>query len=377
MVVLTDFSPRLSDFSHINVEATLADLPYHQFVVTTTTRVSVIGDRFAQDHRVPGVIVLDHEGLIVNVISRRQFLELLSHPYGLELFNSHPISKILPFIKTRPIKLSATLKVGKVAQIILEQPAIHCVPVVTIAPDGLRLIECNTIFLAQSIVLNLLNQKLAETLADLEQSRRELYETNRQLVAEINERQRIQDQLSYNALHDALTDLPNRLLFRNRLDQAFTQYQRLPDRSFAIMFIDLDRFKQVNDTFGHSIGDLLLKHVGDRLRICMRSVDTVARLGGDEFAVLITDINDLAIAELCAERIKISLTEPFCLESHPVTVGASIGIAIVTPSYRSVEELLRDADMAMYEAKRQGKSGYWIFPWTKSVSHQKHRVAKE
>lgn len=372
-----------SDFAHsmtsfIDVDATLYDLPYHQFQVSVDTRVNVIKDRFDYDPHVPAVIILDREGLILNLISRRQFLELMSQPYGLELFNAHPVRKILPFIKTRPTRLSAKLKVDVAAKIILDRPqSSSCTPIVAIAADGLRLIECNTIFLAQSLVLNLLNHRLEQTLAALKHSQQELNATNIRLMAEINERQRIQDQLTYNALHDHLTNLPNRILFRNHLDQAFNQYQRLPERSFVIMFIDLDRFKQVNDSLGHGMGDVLLKNVGDRLLGCMRNVDTVARLGGDEFAVLITDIGDLAIAELCAERIQISLTEPFYLEQHRVTIGASIGIAMVNPQYQSVDELLRDADMAMYEAKRQGQSTYRIFPWSLGIRGTEYQQGKK
>jgi diguanylate cyclase (GGDEF)-like protein len=247
--------------------------------------------------------------------------------------------------------------VDEAARIILNRPDdLACEPIIAIAQDGLRIVECHPIFLAQSKILSMVNAKLEQTQADLKIK-------NTQLVTEIKERERIEAQLSYNAFHDALTGLPNRVLFINRLEQAFRHYQRSLNRLFVIMFIDLDRFKLVNDNLGHQAGDLLLIQVGERLQVSLRNFDTVARLSGDEFAILLDEIADISQAEICALRIQANLNTPFELENgHQVSIGASIGMAIIASHYQNSEELLRDADTAMYQAKRQGKSSYHIFP---------------
>jgi len=360
------------DLSRINIDSTIADLPYHLFQVLTDTRVNVIASRFERDLQVPAVIVVNAEGLIVNAISRRTFLERMSKPYSLELFINQPIRKIIPFITTRPTKLSCKTKVDEAARIILNRPDdVICEPIIAIAQDGLRILDCNTIFLAQSKIFSLVNAKLEQALTDLEQSQGELKSTNLQLIEEINERKRIEQQLSHNALHDGLTGLPNRVLFINRLEQAFKSYQRSEGRLFGVMFIDLDRFKLVNDNFGHGVGDSLLIQVGDRIQKCLRGGDTVARLGGDEFAILLDDITELRQAEMCAKRIQDNLTDTFNLDGNKVFIGASIGIAIVTSQYIYSEELLRDADIAMYQSKRQCSNGYQIFltPTIKTTIH--------
>jgi len=351
------------DFSRINIDSTIADLPYHLFQVSINSKVNVIAQRFDQDSQVPAVVVVNSEGLIVNMISRRKFLECMSKPYRLELFSQQSVRKIIPFITTRPIRLSASTKVDEAIRILLNRPDdIVSEPIIAIAQDGLRILDCNTIFLAQSKIFSLVNTKLQKTLEDLEQSRNDLKSINSQLTEEISERKRAEEQLFYNVLHDGLTGLPNRVLFMNRLDQAFNHYQRSSDRLFGIMFIDLDRFKLVNDTLGHGAGDLLLTQVSARLQQCLRTVDTVARLGGDEFAVLLDEIYALKQAEMCAKRIQDYLDAPFNLDGHKISIGASIGIALVNSQYKSAEELLRDADIAMYQAKRQGNSGYHVFP---------------
>lgn len=343
------------DLSHITISSTIAELPYHLFQVTTEDRTRVVVERFEQDLQVPAVVVVNQEGLIVTMISRRQFLERMSKPYSLELFTNQPLRKIIPFITVRPTKLSGSTKIDEAARIILNRgDALTCEPIVAIAPDGLRILECNTIFLAQSRILDQVSIMFEQAMMALEWSQHEIKAANLKLIEEIKERQRVEDQLSYNAFHDGLTGLPNRVLFMNRLEQAFRYYQRLPDRIFALMFIDLNRFKLVNDTLGHNFGDLLLVQVGDRLTKSLRSVDTIARLGGDEFAILLDEISDIKEAELCAQRIQDQMICPFDLEGHETYIGASIGIAMISPEYKNSEELLSHADIAMYHSKRQG-----------------------
>ncbi len=161
--------------------------------------------------------------------------------------------------------------------------------------------------------------------------------------------------------HDALTGLPNRVLFTDRLEQAFVRARRDPDYRFAVLFIDLDRFKYVNDSLGHSAGDELLVGIARRLERCVRAVDTVARLGGDEFTVLLDDAREPDGALRVATRVVEDLARPFHVGGHQVFTGASVGITISSPQYERAEDLMRDADTAMYGAKAQGKGRFVVF----------------
>ena len=178
------------------------------------------------------------------------------------------------------------------------------------------------------------------------------------------ERQKVEDQLAYDALHDRLTNLPNRHLLSNHLNRALEKYQRNKERKFAVFFLDLDRFKYVNDSLGHTSGDMLLVGIAERLKVCLRSSDVLARLGGDEFAILLEDLNSLDEATKLAERIQQSLESPFHLGIHEVYTSVSIGIAFSEPSLNHPEELLRNADIAMYKAKALGKTRYELFDET-------------
>ena len=181
------------------------------------------------------------------------------------------------------------------------------------------------------------------------------------IVSDISDRKRAEQRLIHDALHDALTQLPNRTLFTERIERALQRQKRSPDYHFAILFIDLDRFKVVNDSLGHGAGDSLLIEVSNRLLRCVRSDDTVARLGGDEFTILMDEITDTADVITCVERIQSELDLPINLAGNTVFTGASIGIVIATGGYKSASDLLRDADIAMYRAKETRKSGYELF----------------
>ena len=173
--------------------------------------------------------------------------------------------------------------------------------------------------------------------------------------------QKIKSHLVYNALHDLLTHLPNRSWFVSLLEHHVKLALRNQNYVYAVLFIDLDRFKIINDTLGHSIGDKLLKGVAKRLSNCIRSVDTVARFGGDEFVILLEEVKDIHDVIRVAQRIQEQLACPFTLENYEVYTGASIGIALSTIGYQNSEEVLRDADAAMYRAKRLGRGSYTIF----------------
>jgi diguanylate cyclase (GGDEF)-like protein/PAS domain S-box-containing protein len=173
-------------------------------------------------------------------------------------------------------------------------------------------------------------------------------------LTDIQDRKRSEDQLRHHAFHDALTGLPNRALFMDRLTHALARARRNESHRFAIVLLDLDRFKLVNDSLGHVAGDELLVSVGQRLESCLRPGDTVARMGGDEFMLLLEDVKGVEDARGVAERIQRALAVPLPLSGHDVVASASIGIAVGDGSITEPHELLRDADTAMYEAKSHG-----------------------
>ena len=183
------------------------------------------------------------------------------------------------------------------------------------------------------------------------------------IIEDVTERKALEDRLSHQAFHDPLTDLPNRALILNRLDHALKRVQRRGGK-VAVLFMDLDNFKYVNDSLGHRMGDALLVGVAGRIASCLRSEATVARLGGDEFVVLLEDVEDVAEAVVVAKRVARSLEAPFDLDGQEVFVTTSTGIVIGGPSEvggKHAEELLRDADVAMYRGKEAGKDRHEIY----------------
>jgi diguanylate cyclase (GGDEF)-like protein/PAS domain S-box-containing protein len=181
------------------------------------------------------------------------------------------------------------------------------------------------------------------------------------IIHDVSERKRVEEQLVHNAFHDSLTGLPNRSLFVDRLERLLTHSIRHPEYCFGVAFMDLDRFKVVNDSLGHLRGDDLLVSIARRLEACVRQGDTVARLGGDEFAILLDDVQDIRDATRVADRILAELKTPFRLGGHDVYTTASIGIALSSTGYDLPEDILRDADTAMYRAKLDGRCRYEVF----------------
>jgi diguanylate cyclase (GGDEF)-like protein/PAS domain S-box-containing protein len=178
---------------------------------------------------------------------------------------------------------------------------------------------------------------------------------------DITQRKAAEAQLLHDALHDSLTGLPNRASFMDRLSFVIGQSARHPDHRFAVLFLDLDRFKVVNDSLGHLVGDQLLITIARKLEGCLRQGDTVARLGGDEFALLLDSIRDVTYATRLAERIHRELEPALHLSGHEVFSSASIGIALSTTGYVRPEDMLRDADTAMYRAKALGRARHAVF----------------
>jgi diguanylate cyclase (GGDEF)-like protein/PAS domain S-box-containing protein len=179
---------------------------------------------------------------------------------------------------------------------------------------------------------------------------------------DVTERKAAEEKLQHDAFHDSLTGLPNRSLFKEHLRIAIGRARRSPDHRYAVLFLDLDRFKIVNDSLGHSFGDELLKVIADRLAQTVRAnIDIVARLGGDEFVILLEGIEEASTATHVASRIQHSLREPVRIGGHEVFVTASIGVALSTTGYADAEDLLRDADTAMYRAKARGRACHEVF----------------
>jgi len=171
---------------------------------------------------------------------------------------------------------------------------------------------------------------------------------------DITSRKTVEEQLVHDAFHDALTGLPNRALFMDRLQHVITTSQRRDNALYAVLFLDMDRFKIINDSFGHLVGDQLLVVMGRVLTECLRPGDTVARLGGDEFAVLLENISELKDAVDVADRVHQALATPLIVKGHEVYAAVSIGITLGTERYERPEQVLRDADIAMYQAKGKG-----------------------
>jgi diguanylate cyclase (GGDEF)-like protein len=205
------------------------------------------------------------------------------------------------------------------------------------------------------------NQKLAE---EVKERTEELNSTNLFLQRQIEERLQAQQQLEHDAQHDSLTGLANRVLFNSRLELALASKQRYVESNFAVIFIDLDRFKQINDSLGHMAGDLFLKEVSVRISSCIRGHDLLARLGGDEFVVLFDNYESPNDVEEISARIISSIAKPFNIENKDMYSGASIGIAYIESGYQTADEVLRDADAAMYQAKSLGRGRYIVFDKT-------------
>ncbi len=195
------------------------------------------------------------------------------------------------------------------------------------------------------------------------------------IARDISERKRAEEIISFQAHHDQLTRLPNRTLFRDRLELALTQARRRSG-SLAVLYVDIDRFKLVNDTYGHSEGDALIRGVSARLSASLRRSDTLARVGGDEFTILLPDIGGVEDAEHTARKIQTSLEAPLALTHGDFRATVSVGIAIYPADGETCETLMQHADIAMYQVKRSGKNGYRFFAPELNTRHQ-GRIAIE
>ena len=232
-------------------------------------------------------------------------------------------------------------------------------------PRDEELLSFVSLHIANALERRRADESLRQAYAELEQRvaarTSELADTNRELRDQISVRERIEYKLKHEALHDTLTGLPNRSQLLAKLGLSLARYQADEAQGFAVLFLDLDRFKVVNDSVGHLVGDELLKEAARRIQRCIRDPDMVARLGGDEFAIVVDHLHGSDDAVIVAERVIRSLSEPMRIAGKELYTSASIGIAHANPRYRKPEELLRDSDVAMYRAKAAGRQRFALF----------------
>lgn len=195
-------------------------------------------------------------------------------------------------------------------------------------------------------------------------------------LVDISELKEAERQISHQAFHDTLTNLPNRTLFMEHLNMALKRGKRRKDYTFAVLFLDIDRFKLVNDSLGHSAGDDLLNAFADRIKDSLREIDLLARLGGDEFVIMLEDIEDGNYAGMVAERLQHELKRPFIVNGKEVYAPASFGVVLNTKDYDRPEDIIRDADAAMYHAKENGRAQFKIFD-RKLLEKAQHLLQRE
>jgi diguanylate cyclase (GGDEF)-like protein len=220
-----------------------------------------------------------------------------------------------------------------------------------------RLLEKSLAMRAQAYQSQIKAKLLTQAIMQIENSKKNLQTLNDTLAVEIAARKQVEEKILYMASHDDLTGLPNRALFKDRLDTARNMAIRNKQK-LAILFIDLDGFKAVNDTQGHKAGDLLLQEVAQRLQAAVRQSDTVGRIGGDEFIILQNGVESAGDAEHVAKKILAALMQPMLLAGREAKVGASIGISIFPDHGEDTEKLISYADGAMYGIKKSGKNAY-------------------
>lgn len=236
--------------------------------------------------------------------------------------------------------------------------------------EAMHKVSKNGDFSARATLVS--QDEIGELASGFNQMLDELSKRENSLHQELKERRLIEQRLSEIANFDSVSNLPNRNSFNSQIDRALINYKYDLEK-FALMFIDLDNFKYVNDTFGHHAGDLLLARVAERLRGSLRQEDYIARLGGDEFAIIMSDFADISQISIVSRKILTALQQPFFLEGHEAFIGASIGITICPDNGEDREALQQQADSAMYHAKKQGKNTFQFYQADLSLAH-KNRI---
>jgi diguanylate cyclase (GGDEF)-like protein len=290
--------------------------PYHR-----DSPCLAILDRFLHDPSLAAAAVVDNDKRPVGLIDRYSLVEQFLHPYSRDLYHKRSIAA---FMDPGPVIVDADSSIDDLSRIIIDAGMRHMVSGFIVTEGGAYL----GIGSGHDLFEEVANRK--------------------------------QNHLHYLAHYDQLTSLPNRLLLNDRLKRACLRGQRGGYR-IALLFIDLDRFKLVNDTLGHAAGDQLLQGVAARFAACVRKVDTVARLGGDEFTVLLEPVQGPEEALAAASRLVQSLDRPFSIQNHEIATSASIGVVLFPEHDTTVEGLMRKADAAMYHAKREGRNRLALF----------------
>lgn len=312
-----------------NVQGAPSVRELHQVLqpVTGMMLCSSVLELFLKDENLRAIPVVDAEGAPYALVERHAYIEYFTRLYSTELFGKKRLDQmgeIEAGINRQPIVVDAATSIDDVAAIILAAGMQHMVSGFIVTEDEKYLGVGNGHGLLNHIT------------------------------------QRKQAELYYLAHYDQLTRIPNRMLLNDRLKMACRDSDR-GNTQVGVVFVDLDRFKQINDTMGHSFGDILLQAVAERLESCIRSNDTVGRLGGDEFAVLLQKLEQPSDADISAQRIVDSFRKPFRILDREVFITASLGVAIYPTDEQDSSNLLANADAAMYEAKTSGRNGFRLY----------------
>lgn len=300
--------------------------------VRTEDPCTDILDRFLVEDSTYALPVVDADGTSVALVDRKHFVEFFSRPFSREIFGRRKIAELLghdDYPSHPPVVVEDNCSIDDAAQIVIDAGMHHMVTGFVVTAQGKYLGVANG-----HDLLNIITQ-------------------------------RKQAELYYLAHYDGLTGIPNRILFADRLEQACREVDRRGGLA-ALLFIDVDRFKQINDSLGHRAGDTVLRRIAERLKATARSADTVARLGGDEFVIIIDDLDDPAAIEPVAQRLIDSMREPIEWLDHRMHVSISIGSAIYPRDDVEISPLLAKADAAMYQAKSSGRNAYR--PYSPEVS---------
>jgi len=346
----------------------VGELQLWNTAVTPDIQTSEVERHFVADATLPGVIVSFPNGEF-GILSRKNLLSTISKPFGREVFIKRPVSELLKMIDVTPLVLAADTPIAAALKTAMSRrDDLSFEPLLVKYESFVGLLEVSELLTAQA---NLLEQTLRSKDALIA----EIERTTHELRATLDEQERLAGQLSqareiaqHEATHDALTGLPNRKLFLEVLAGAIAKQKADKAVDSGVLFIDLDRFKLVNDSLGHAAGNELLIEVATRLRQLVRraapatataparAADTVARLSGDEFAILLANKGRGGAEAAVAKRLLAALARPFTLGGVTVHISGSIGIVASIAGYDSTEAILRDADIAMYQAKSHGKA---------------------
>lgn len=354
---------------------TIGELRLWNTAVELHIRTADVEQCFLTDPTLPATIVTA-SGQVICILSRKNFMTAISQPFGREVFIKRPLSELMKMMDTAPLILPAETPIAAaLTQAMSRSYELRFEPLLVKYDNFVGLLEVNELMNAQANLLERMVRTKDELIQKVERTALELRRT-------IDEQERLTKELSYakevaqhEATHDSLTGLPNRKLFLERLERTLSAHQEDPAQDYAVLFIDLDRFKIVNDSLGHLAGNDLLKEVANWLNQLIRkrdpaefpcsggsstpapqSADMIARLSGDEFTVLLSKEIDNRLATCFATRLQNALCKPFNLGSDNVVISASIGIVSSLSGYDNTESILQDADIAMYRAKSGGKA---------------------